>query len=175
VLFDRDGTLVVDAPYNGDPTRVVPVPEARRSLERVRELGMRVGLVTNQSGVARGMLDRAAVDAVHDRLQALVGDFDAIAVCPHGPEDGCECRKPRPGMILQAAAAMGVDPSACVVIGDIGADVDAAVAAGARAVLVPTPATDPAEVRRVRARRDGRAITADDLASAVDLVAELRA
>jgi HAD superfamily hydrolase (TIGR01662 family) len=164
VLFDRDGTLVVDAPYNGDPTRVVPVPEARRSLERVRELGMRVGLVTNQSGVARGMLDRAAVDAVHDRLQALVGDFDAIAVCPHGPE-----------MILQAAAAMGVDPSACVVIGDIGADVDAAVAAGARAVLVPTPATDPAEVRRVRARRDGRAITADDLASAVDLVAELRA
>jgi histidinol phosphatase-like enzyme len=66
--------------------------------------------------------------------------------CPHGPDDGCECRKPAPGLLLRAAAALGVDPARCAMVGDIGADVDAARAVGARAVLVPTPRTRPEEV-----------------------------
>ncbi|VTR78823.1 HAD-IIIA family hydrolase [Cellulomonas hominis] len=146
VLLDRDGTLVHDVPYNGDPAQVRPVDGAREVLDALRAAGIAVGLVSNQSGVARGVLTRAQVDAVNARLAELVGPFGTVQVCPHGPDDGCTCRKPAPGMVLAAARALGVPPAACAVVGDIGADVDAAVAAGARAVLVPTPATRPEEV-----------------------------
>jgi histidinol phosphatase-like enzyme len=82
-------------------------------------------------------------------VDSLTGPFGAWLVCPHRPEDGCGCRKPAPGLINGAAAALGVTAAECVVIGDIGADVAAARAAGARAVLVPAPATRPAERRGV--------------------------
>jgi D-glycero-D-manno-heptose 1,7-bisphosphate phosphatase len=163
VLFDRDGTLVHDVPYNGDPALVRPVAGARRAVERLREAGLRIGLVTNQSGVARGLLNPAAVRAVNDELQRQVGSFDAVAVCPHAPEDGCGCRKPAPGLVLQAAGALGLRPDETVVIGDIGADVGAAAAAGARAILVPTAATRREEVEQAP-------LVAPDLAAAVDLV-----
>jgi histidinol-phosphate phosphatase family protein len=141
VLFDRDGTLISDVPYNGDPSRVRPLPTAQIATDLARSRGMRVGLVTNQSGVARGLLTRADVDAVNERVAELLGPFDVVQVCPHGPGDGCSCRKPAPGLITAAAAMLGVSPYDCAVIGDIGADLEAAQAAGARAVLVPTPAT----------------------------------
>lgn len=146
VLFDRDGTLVVDVPYNGDPKRVTPVPAARPALAALRAAGIPAGVVTNQSGIARGLLDAAAVRAVNARVDALLGPFAVWCCCPHGPDDGCGCRKPRPGMVLDAAARLGVAPADVAVIGDIGADVGAAAAAGARAVLVPTPVTRPEEV-----------------------------
>jgi len=146
VLFDRDGTLVVDVPYNGDPDRVRPVPGAGAALHLLRAAGIPVGVVSNQSGIARGLLTTAQVDAVNRRIEELLGPFAVWQVCPHGPDDGCACRKPRPGMVLAAARALGVDPAATAVIGDIGADVGAAAAAGATAVLVPTPVTRPEEV-----------------------------
>ena len=146
VLFDRDGTLVVDVPYNGDPALVQPVPGAARALARLRDAGIPTAVVSNQSGVARGLLTRAQVDAVNARLADLVGPLGPVLVCEHGPEDGCGCRKPAPGMVLAAAAALGVDPAECAVVGDIGADVGAALAAGARPVLVPTPVTRAEEV-----------------------------
>ncbi|MHA6625088.1 D-glycero-alpha-D-manno-heptose-1,7-bisphosphate 7-phosphatase [Pseudonocardia sichuanensis] len=146
VLFDRDGTLVVDVPYNGDPDRVRPVPGAAAALHLLRAAGIPVGVVSNQSGIARGILTTAQVDAVNRRVDELLGPFAVWQVCPHGPDDGCPCRKPRPGMVLAAAHALGVDPGATAVIGDIGADVRAAAAAGAAAVLVPTPVTRPEEV-----------------------------
>lgn len=146
VLFDRDGTLVRDVAYNGDPERVEPLPGAVAAVHRVRAHGIPVGVVTNQSGVARGLLTDAEVRAVNVRVDELFGGFDVWAVCPHGPDDGCDCRKPQPGMVLRSAAELGVDPADVLVIGDIGADVGAAQAAGARAVLVPTPATRPEEV-----------------------------
>ena len=148
VLFDRDGTLVHDVPYNGDPALVRVVPQARAVLDRLRHEGVRVGLVTNQSGVASGRISAAQVRAVNARLEELLGPFDAVEVCPHGPEEGCGCRKPAPGMVKHACVTVGVDPARCVVVGDIGADVDAAVAAGARGILVPTASTDAAEVAR---------------------------
>ncbi len=148
VLFDRDGTLVHDVPYNGDPALVAPVDGAREALARLRAAGVRTGVVTNQSGVARGLLTRDQVDAVNARVDALLGPFDDWQVCPHGEGDGCACRKPAPGMVLAAAAALGVAPGACAVVGDIGRDVEAAAAAGARGVLVPTPVTLEHEVRR---------------------------
>lgn len=141
VLFDRDDTLIVDVPYNGDPEAVRPMPSARVALDRVRAAGIPAGVISNQSGIARGLLTREQVRAVNNRVEELLGPFDVWRVCPHAPRDGCECRKPRPGMILSAAAALGVAPENVVMIGDIGADVDAAEAAGARGILVPTRLT----------------------------------
>jgi HAD superfamily hydrolase (TIGR01662 family) len=146
VLFDRDGTLVHDFPYNGDPAWVRPVDGAREALDRLRARGVRVGVVSNQSGVARGLITTEQVEACNARLAELLGPFDVIRYCPHGPDDGCACRKPAPGMVKDACAELGVDPARCVVIGDIGADVDAASAAGAVGILVPTPVTRKSEV-----------------------------
>lgn len=146
VLFDRDGTLVKDVPYNGDPGAVVVMPRARDALDRLRAHGILVGVVSNQSGVARGLISLEQVQAVNRRLEKLLGPIDSWAVCPHGPVDACDCRKPAPGLVLRAAAELGVSPERCVVVGDIGSDVQAAIAAGARAILVPTPKTRPEEV-----------------------------
>lgn len=166
VLFDRDGTLVLDVPYNGDPARVVPAAGAASALDALRRAGVQIGIISNQSGVARGVLDLADVDAVNRRVAELLGPFATVEVCPHGPDDGCGCRKPRPGLVHRAAAALGVEPAACAVVGDIGADVDAAVAAGARAVLVPTPATRSEEIAAAAADRSGLVAVAGDLAGA---------
>lgn len=146
VLFDRDGTLVRDYPYNGDPALVKPVPGAREAVDALRARGVKVGVVSNQSGVARGIITREQVDACMARLEELLGPFDTLQVCPHGPDDGCTCRKPAPGMVKAACAELGVDPARCVVIGDIGADVEAAEAAGAVGIMVPTPVTRAEEV-----------------------------
>ncbi|MEN3281593.1 MAG: hypothetical protein V7607_2733, partial [Solirubrobacteraceae bacterium] len=146
VLLDRDGTLVVDVPYNRDPDRVVAVAGARHALDRLRDAGVRTAVVTNQSGIARGLLTARDVAAVNARVERLLGPLGPWLVCPHRPDDRCGCRKPRPGLVLEAAALLGVEPGRCAVIGDIGADVQAARAAGARAVLVPNERTRTAEV-----------------------------
>jgi histidinol-phosphate phosphatase family protein len=147
VLCDRDGTLVEDVPYNGDPARVVPLPGVADGLARLRAAGVRLAVVSNQSGVARGLLTAGQVEAVNARVVDLLGPFDAVLWCPHGPDDGCTCRKPAPGMVLAAAATLGVPVARCALVGDIGADVAAAQAAGAgAAVLVPTPVTRADEV-----------------------------
>jgi histidinol-phosphate phosphatase family protein len=166
VLFDRDGTLIENVPYNGDPARVRPFDEARPALDRLRSAGVRIALVTNQSAVARGLISRDDVDAVHARLVELLGPFDAIAVCPHGPDDGCACRKPAPGLVLDVLRRLGVAADRAALVGDIGSDVAAARAAGVRGVLVPTRETKRAEV--AAAVPD----VAVNLAHAVDLLLE---
>jgi HAD superfamily hydrolase (TIGR01662 family) len=163
VLFDRDGTLVADVPYNGDPELVVAMPGAREAVARLRAAGVAIGVVTNQSGLARGRLRPEQVEAVNRRVEELLGPLGPWLVCRHGPDDGCRCRKPAPGLVEAAASALGVAPRDCVVIGDIGADVEAASAAGARSVLVPTLATRAEEVA-------GAPEVAPDLGAAVDLL-----
>ena len=170
VLFDRDGTLVVDVPYNGDPELVQPVAGARAALDRLRTAGIPTALVSNQSGIARGLLTREQVDAVNARLVELVGPLGPVFVCEHGPDEGCACRKPAPGMVLAAAAELGVAPADCVLVGDIGADVGAATAAGARAVLVPTQVTRAEEVDA--ARRAGVPVVTDLTAAVALLLGE---
>jgi HAD superfamily hydrolase (TIGR01662 family) len=145
VLFDRDGTLIRDVPYNGDPARVEPMPGAEAATARLRAAGIRLGVVTNQSGVGRGLITTAEMEAVNQRVDQVLGPFGTWAVCPHDPADSCECRKPEPYLVRKAAAELGVDPADCVVIGDIGIDAAAAYAAGARAILVPTAVTRPEE------------------------------
>jgi HAD superfamily hydrolase (TIGR01662 family) len=163
VLLDRDGTLVHDVPYNGDPALVVPVPGARSAVDRLRAAGVRTGVITNQSAIGSGRLTAEDVDAVNARVEELLGPFDVWKVCPHAADAGCTCRKPAPAMVLDACEQLDVDPQRCTVIGDIGSDVDAAEAAGAVGVLVPTPRTAPAEVARAREVHH-------DLTSAVDAV-----
>lgn len=146
VLFDRDGTLIVDVPYNGDPRLVEPMPGARAALDRLRAAGLRLGVVTNQSGLARGHFTEAQLAAVNSRVEELLGPFDDWQVCPHDDTAGCLCRKPAPGLVTAAAEALGTTPGRCVVVGDIGRDMAAALAAGATGILVPTPVTLPGEV-----------------------------
>jgi histidinol-phosphate phosphatase family protein len=147
VLFDRDGTLVHDVPYNADPAAVRPVPGAREAMDRLRDIGIPVGVVTNQSGVARGLISCEQLEQVNTRVTELLGPFDAWSICRHGEDDGCDCRKPAPGLVKDAAAQLGVPVDRCVVIGDTAADVTAAAAAGARGILVPTARTLRQEIR----------------------------
>lgn len=161
VLFDRDGTLVHDVPYCADPLLVRPVPTAARAVGVLRARGIPVGLVTNQSGIGRGLISRQQAEAVNGEVERLLGPFSTIRMCPHAPEDECRCRKPRPGMLLDAAEELGVEPARMAMIGDIGADIDAAAAVGAASVLVPTAKTLPAEVHRAPVVRP-------DLISAVE-------
>jgi HAD superfamily hydrolase (TIGR01662 family) len=163
VLFDRDGTLVHDFPYNGDPGWVRPVDGAQEALDRLRARGVRVGVVSNQSGIARGLITAGQVDACNARLAELLGPFHTLQVCPHGPDDGCTCRKPAPGMVTAACAELDVAPARCVVIGDIGADVEAAAAAGAVGILVPTPVTRRSEADAAERRADTLAQAVDDV------------
>ena len=163
VLLDRDNTLILDVPYNGDPAKVEPMPGAREALQRLRDHRIPTAVISNQSGIARGLLTEAQVRAVNAKADALLGPLDAWLFCPHAPDDGCDCRKPAPGLVRRAAERLGVPPERCVVIGDIGADVEAARAAGARAVLVPTPRTRPEEVAAAPA-------VAPDLPTAIRMV-----
>lgn len=168
VLLDRDGTLVVDVPYNGDPAAVRPMRGASEALDRLREAGIRTAVVSNQSGIGRGLLTEDRVAAVNRRVEELLGPLGPWVLCPHAPEDGCSCRKPAPGLVLRAAELLGTEPGDCAVIGDIGSDIDAARAAGARAILVPTPLTRSEEIRAAPE-------VAPDLPSAIDLLLGERA
>jgi D-glycero-D-manno-heptose 1,7-bisphosphate phosphatase len=149
VLFDRDETLVVDVPFNSDPALVEPAPNARALLDRLRAAGLPLAVVSNQSGIGRGLITREAVDAVNRRVEELLGPFAGFFVCPHAPEDGCECRKPAPKLIFDAAEALGVEPSCCVVVGDRESDVEAARNAGAIALRVDGPGGLARAVERV--------------------------
>jgi len=118
---------------------VRPAPNARALLDRLRAAGLPLAVVSNQSGVGRGFLTMEQVEAVNRRVDELLGPFAGFFVCPHAPEERCECRKPKPKLILDAARAMGVDARACVVVGDRDSDVEAARAAGARGIKIAGP------------------------------------
>jgi HAD superfamily hydrolase (TIGR01662 family) len=166
VLFDRDGTLIGEPPHDGDVDGVVTARGAREALARLRDLGVPIGVLTNRPGTnGNGVLEPGVDAKVNDRLDALLGPFDVWEVCPHEPGEACGCRHPHPGLIRRAAASLGVAPEECVVIGDVGGDVAAARAAGARGILVPTPRTRAEEVAAT-------AEVAADLIAAVELAVD---
>lgn len=136
VLVDRDGTVIVDVPYNGDPERVEPVEGAKRALDALRAAGLKVGVLTNQSGVGRAMISEAQMRAVNARVEELLGPFDGWFICPHAPDADCDCRKPKPKLVLDAARTWRIAPSTIVVVGDKDSDVEAARNAGAHAIKI---------------------------------------
>jgi len=138
LFLDRDGTLITDVGYPRDPTQVELLPGAAAALRDLPADVVMV-IVSNQSGLARGMITPAEADAVAARVAQLFALedvlFAAAYVCPHGPDDGCRCRKPAPGMLLDAARDLGLDLAQSAMIGDKLSDVQAGVAAGCAASL----------------------------------------
>lgn len=142
VFFDRDGTLIDERGYLGDPSKIRFYPSAVPALRRLSKAGYRVVIVSNQSGVARGYFSLAEMKAVHARFIELLRKdgvrLDGAYFCPHAPDGGCRCRKPRPGMPRQAARELGIDLRRSFVVGDQLRDIAMARAVGARGVLVLT-------------------------------------
>ena len=166
VLLDRDGTLIEHVPYLRDPDGVRLLPGVGPALRRLADLGIGLRVVTNQSGVGRGLMTEADVAAVNRRTElALSSGFgvriDGFHVCPHRPEDRCGCRKPAPGLIIAALDAHGVAPTDAVLVGDAPSDVEAGRAAGVRSVQVSTGPWDLTP-------RGGPSTGRCDLATAVD-------
>lgn len=168
VLLDRDDTIIEDGPYLNDPAGVVPMPGARPALDRLRRHGVLLAVTTNQSGVAHGLISPGQLIAVNAEVEEQLGAFDSWQMCVHSEDDGCGCRKPEPGMVTAAAADLAVPPHRCVLIGDTGGDVTAALAAGARAILVPTERTRAEEI--AMARSHPRVEVAGSLPAAVAMV-----
>ena len=145
LILDRDGVLNREAPAGGyilRPEEFQWLPGALPALALLHGAGIRLSVATNQSGVGRGLMSATDLEAVHARMRreaaAAGGELDAVFACPHAPEAGCDCRKPAPGLILRAIAAAGVDPAQTLLAGDDLRDLQAARAAGIRAVLVRT-------------------------------------
>lgn len=142
MLLDRDGTIIVDKHYLADPRGVELLEHAAEAIRSLRRCGLRVAVVSNQSGLARSYLTRAALKAIHARLIRLLAAagarVDGIYVCPHGPEDGCDCRKPKAGLLLRAAEALQADLQEAFVIGDKASDIAAGRRVGATTILVRT-------------------------------------
>jgi D-glycero-D-manno-heptose 1,7-bisphosphate phosphatase len=168
-LVDRDGVINRMRPDHvkrWDEFEVLP--GALEALARLSTAGLDVVILTNQSAIGRGLVSRQTVDEMHGRLRELVrqrgGDIRAFLVCPHTPSDGCDCRKPAPGLLFRARDELGIDLVHAIMVGDQRSDVDAASAAGCRAILIRAQ-TDPAKM----ARSDGCPVVSN-LAEAADLI-----
>jgi D-glycero-D-manno-heptose 1,7-bisphosphate phosphatase len=149
VFLDRDGTVIEERGYLGRLDLIELFPGSAQAIRLLKDAGYAVVIVTNQAGVARGLFDEAFVQSAHARLDAMLREEGALVdgyyYCPHHPDgsvDGysltCECRKPAPGMVRQAAADLDLDVARSFVVGDKWLDIGLATNAGARGVLVRT-------------------------------------
>ncbi len=140
IFVDRDDTIMVDVKYCADPAMVRLIPGASEGLRALREAGYRVVIVTNQSGIGRGYFDVETLRRVHNKLRDELrregADYDAVYYCPHTPEEDCQCRKPKPGLLLKAASELNIDLASSYTVGDRDLDVGAGKAAGTRTILV---------------------------------------
>ena len=140
VALDRDGTVIEERPYLSDPAQVRLLPNAAAGMRALRDAGLELALVTNQSGVGRGFFGLDTVSRVNERLLALLArervTVDAIFVCPHRPEERCACRKPGTEMLEQAARTFGTASAQAFVIGDKLCDIEMGRRAGATTLLV---------------------------------------
>jgi len=135
LLLDRDGTLMEDVGYPNDPTQVQLIPGAAETVRALARLGFVPAVVSNQSGIARRFITPAQASTVHDRFVEQFAKESGLKLpcfyCPHGPNDGCDCRKPKPGLLIQAKRALGMTGRPTVMIGDKPSDIAAGKAAGA--------------------------------------------
>lgn len=170
VILDRDGVINYDSDaYIKSPDEWSAIPGSLEAIARLSRAGYTVAVASNQSGLARGLFDQTTLDSIHDKMNAAVaaegGRIEAIFFCPHGPEDGCACRKPRAGLLRDISEHFGVGLHNVPVIGDALRDLQAAREVGARPILVRTGKGE-ATVRRGEGL-EGVAIYRD-LAAAVD-------
>jgi D-glycero-D-manno-heptose 1,7-bisphosphate phosphatase len=164
VLLDRDGTIVIDRGYLDNAAGLEFLPGAAEGLRLLYTQGYRLVVLTNQSGIGRGMFPVERLHEMNARLTAMVREagarLDGIYFCPHAPEDKCDCRKPAPGLITQAAAELKFDPKSAVVIGDKDSDIECGRRAGAATVLIS------AEKSASRTRIKADAVAADLIGAA---------
>lgn len=148
LFLDRDGTLITDVGYPRDPALVDALPGA---IEALRELqkAFKLVIISNQSGIARGLITEAEATAVHDRVLSVFATggvtFAGAYYCPHAVDAGCRCRKPAPGLLLDAAAELGLDLASSVMVGDKPSDIAAGNAAGCDRVIRFGPDVDGAD------------------------------
>jgi D-glycero-D-manno-heptose 1,7-bisphosphate phosphatase len=157
LFLDRDGTLIVDKVYLADPAGVELIPGTAAGLARARELGYRLFLFTNQSGIGRGYHTIEDTHRVNARLEEVLGlprpVFEDICIAPEAPDQPAVYRKPSPRFILESIARHGLDPARCWMVGDSAADIGAGLKAGIRAAAVRTGKVDPAGVPEVKSGR----------------------
>ena len=180
VFVDRDGTVIEEIGYQSDPDNIRLIPGAAGSVAKLNKLGIPVVVISNQAGVARGLFTAGDLDRVHERfvdLLAAEGAFvDAAYYCPHHPEFDveCDCRKPKPGLLLKASEDLGIELGRSFMVGDRLIDVQAGKAAGASTVLLRTGYGQ----REFQEHQADIALTADrvcdDLAQAVDWILDER-
>ena len=175
-FVDRDGTLIEDAHYLADPSGVRVLPGVVDPLRRLNDAGIPVVVVTNQSGIARGLLTEAQYEATRERLDELLRErgarIDASYHCPHYPDVSgpCDCRKPGTGLYRKAAAELGLDLKRSLFVGDRYRDVAPGEELGGLALLVPSSSTPEADLERARQR----GLLSTSLARAVDALFESR-
>jgi D-glycero-D-manno-heptose 1,7-bisphosphate phosphatase len=143
VFFDRDGTLILDHGYLSSPHQVEFVPGSLDVLRTLQEHGFLLVIVSNQSGIGRGLITENQAQAVDKHFRAILAknkiSVAGVYYCPHAPDAGCDCRKPEPGLLLRAADELQIDFAQSYMVGDKASDCRAGVAAGCRAVLIGTP------------------------------------
>ncbi|MCE4067844.1 MULTISPECIES: D-glycero-beta-D-manno-heptose 1,7-bisphosphate 7-phosphatase [Pseudomonas] len=169
LILDRDGVINQDSDdYIKSLAEWIPIPSAITAIARLSKAGWTVAVATNQSGIARGYYDLATLESMHARLRELVaeqgGELGMVVYCPHGPDDGCDCRKPKPGMLRQIAQHYGVDLKGVWFVGDSRGDLDAALAVDCLPVLVKT---GKGERTLAKTLPEGTLVF-DDLAAAAD-------
>lgn len=173
ILLDRDGTIIYDKHYLSDPAGVELLPGAIEGLHKMVEMGFGLAVLTNQSGVGRGYYDEASVHACNGRMEDLLKphgiEFDGIFFCPHTPDEACNCRKPAPGLMEQAAEALSFDPRESFMIGDKEADMGVGRNTGATTILVRTGKGEAHEERC----KDIADHVADDLRGVAEIIQSL--
>lgn len=147
VVLDRDGIINEDSPhYIKSVDEFIMLPGSAEAIAQLHVAGYRVGVATNQSGIARGLYDTKTLTAIHAKMQEQVraagGEIEEIVYCPHLPEEACSCRKPKPGLLLELAERFECVPEDMIFIGDKLTDIQAAEAVGARAMLILSSMTD---------------------------------
>ncbi|HEX9802353.1 MAG TPA: D-glycero-beta-D-manno-heptose 1,7-bisphosphate 7-phosphatase [Gammaproteobacteria bacterium] len=174
IILDRDGVINQDSDdFIKSVDEFIPLPGSLEAIARLNQAGYRIAVATNQSGIARGLYDIATLNAMHDKLRRLLSNLgaaiDMIAFCPHGPDEGCDCRKPKPGLYREIARRFEINLAGVPVIGDSLRDLQAATAVGASPILVRSG-------KGMRTLEKGEGLEGipvyDDLAAAVSALLE---
>jgi histidinol-phosphate phosphatase family protein len=146
VFLDRDGTICKDVHYMSSPDQLELLPGVVEGISLLNSLGLKVIIVTNQSGIARGYFTEEALNEIHQKMLKMLSEggarIDGIYYCPHHPNEGCECRKPKIGLLLKAAQDFKLDLKNCFMIGDKCIDVQAGRNAGCTTILIPSTETE---------------------------------
>ncbi len=176
IILDRDGVINHDSDqFVKSPAKWLPIAGSIAAIATLSKAGYTVAISSNQSGLARGLFDRRALRAMHRKLRKLVaaegGRVDRIVVCPHGPNDGCSCRKPKPGLLLRLARHYGTELTDVPTIGDSLRDLQAARTVGARPILVRTGNGVETELSLPENLRDVEVF--DDLVAAAAMLASV--